>query len=356
MIKKILIVNPFGIGDVLFSMHVVQALKNALPQVRLGFLGNERTIELLKMNRSIDVCHTFNRDELRAFRRRSPGAFLSRILQYVRQIRREHYDVLLDLSLGREFSFVAFCLGIPKRIGFDYRGRGFFLTHKTGFTGYESKHVVDWQLSLLKHLDVKIPSGPFELSLEVSSPAARRAAARLKTLGFSGTDYFAVAPGGGRSWGENAVFKQWAPERFAEVGNAWASRHAAGVLLLGDSEERSLLEQVRLGLSAPCAVACDEPLESVCAMLKQARFLLCNDGGLLHLANALGVKTVSIYGPVDETCYGPYGKGAAHQVLTEPVPCRPCYRQFHFPPCAHRRRCLEELSVEKVLVAVEKIS
>ena len=126
--------------------------------------------------------------------------------------------------------------------------------------------------------------------------------------------------------------------------------------MLGDKEEEFLLDGVKNHLSLPCIKAAGLSLEVACALLRQSRFLLCNDGGLLHLANALGVPTVSLYGPVDEKVYGPYGSGVPRQVLTENVPCRPCYSKFHFPPCKNERRCLEELSVEKVLAAIGKIS
>ena len=99
-----------------------------------------------------------------------------------------------------------------------------------------------------------------------------------------------------------------------------------------------------------------ESIEKVCALLQRSNFLCCNDGGLLHLANALGVRTVSIFGPVDEKVYGPYGNHAAHEVVTEPVACRPCYKKFHFPPCPYDRRCLKDLAVEKVVAAMRKIN
>jgi ADP-heptose:LPS heptosyltransferase len=94
----------------------------------------------------------------------------------------------------------------------------------------------------------------------------------------------------------------------------------------------------------------------VAALLSRSSLFLGNDGGLLHLANALGVPSVSFYGPVDEKVYGPYGTETPHAVLTADVPCRPCYRDFRFPPCPHGRRCLEEISVEKAVEIAEKIA
>ncbi|MBI4616067.1 MAG: hypothetical protein HY720_20795, partial [Planctomycetes bacterium] len=85
------------------------------------------------------------------------------------------------------------------------------------------------------------------------------------------------------------------------------------------AEEKALLSEVasRLGVSAP--VAAGAPLETVCAILLRSTALFCNDGGLLHLANALGVKTVSVFGPVDPRVYGPYGNQTPHEALAENV-------------------------------------
>lgn len=354
--KKILVVNPFGIGDAIFSLYLVEVIKSRLPQAEIGFLGNERTAPLLRMNRSVDICHEFNRDEFRLLRRNNWAAFVSKILRFAGEIKKERYDTLFDLSLGREFSFVAALLGIHRRIGFDFKKRGRWLTHKTKLEGYEKKHVVDWQLGLLQHLGFETDNVSTRLPFFVSERSKKEARDFLVPYGCRDeTVFFAAAPGGGKSWGHNAAYKQWPVGKFAKVINDCPQASGAVPLIFGDAEERPILEQLKKEVLVPAVIVAGETLEIVSALLERSRFLLCNDGGLLHLANALGVKSVSIYGPVDEKVYGPYGTDIPHEVLVEPVPCRPCYQKFHFPPCQHERRCLEELSTDKVLAAVEKI-
>ena len=356
MVDNVLIINPFGLGDVIFSMTLVEALKKQLPRVRIGFLGNERTVPLLRMNASIDVSHEFNRDELRALRQKDLAGYLKRLLKYVGELKHSRYDTVFDLSLGREFSFAAFLSGIPRRVGFDYKGRGFFLTHRVPFTGYEGMPVSDRQLSLLTVIGLDALPVSSRLPLKVSGKAEEKASGILARDGRTPSQkIFAVAPGGGRSWGPNAIYKQWPAERFAHVVNR-LSRQGDTVLLLGDGEEKRLLLQVEKALSVPVVTVSGESLEVVASLLKRSQLLLCNDGGLLHLANALGVKTAAIFGPVDETAYGVCGHDTPHETLVQPVPCRPCYKQFRFPPCAHERRCMEELTMEKVLAAAQKIS
>lgn len=352
--KRVLVVNPFGIGDVLFSMVVVEALRKALPpDGKIGFTCNERVEGLVRLNTSIDRTFVFNRDLMSRLWRRHPGLYWAKMKGMLAMVRAEGFDTMIDFSLGRHYAFFAALIGIHRRIGLDFRGRGLFLTRKLKISGYSGFSVADVQLSLLDLVGVPYERGSARVPLVVSGAAKIEAAACLRRRGFFDSDpVLAVAPGGGRSWGSQAFFKQWAPERFAEAANA----HGRKVVLLGDKSERALLERVAALLDKPSVIVCGEPIETACAFLLRSKVLLCNDGGLMHLANALGVPTVALFGPVDERAYGPYGSDVPHEVLTEPVPCRPCYKDFRFPPCPHDRRCLDLLTVGRAVAALEKIA
>ena len=75
----------------------------------------------------------------------------------------------------------------------------------------------------------------------------------------------------------------------------------------------------------------------------------------MHLADCLGIPLLGIYGPVDENVYGP-AASARGVVVTRAVPCRPCYRHFHFPPCPYGKRCLEEITVDEVMNQIEHLT
>jgi ADP-heptose:LPS heptosyltransferase len=353
-VKRVLVVNPFGIGDVLFSMVLVEALRKALPaDGRIGFLCNERVDGLVRLNTSIDRTFTFNRGLMDRLWRKSPALCWAKTRGLLDLIRTERFDTMIDLSLGRQYAFFAAFVGIRERVGFDFRGRGIFLNRKKKIAGYADAHVADTQLGLLDLVGVPYERGHARIPIAVPDSSKNEVAAMLRKHGFSDTDrLLAVAPGGGRSWGENGRYKQWSPERFAEAANA----HGRKVILLGDKSERALLEKTASLIKPHSLVVCGEPFEKVGALLLRSKALLCNDGGLMHLANALGVPTVAVFGPVDERVYGPYGTDVPHEVLTEPVPCRPCYKDFRFPPCPHDRRCLELLPAERAVRALEKIA
>jgi len=355
--KKILIINPFGIGDVIFSMYLVEALRHHDPHYTIGFLCNERTKELVRLNVSIDRTYVFNRDFFRRLWKKNPFLMLKELKALLGLIRTENFDTVFDLSLGREYSFFMMLAGIKRRIGFDFKGRGIFLTRKIKIDGYSQRPVAETQLSLLAIAGLN-PQGDFlKIPIKASDNLAALVEKELRRRQFlDGSKIIAVAPGGGRSWGENAIFKQWDANRFAQILNRYAKNTRAKALVIGDQAEEDVLEKTARLLEVPYFLVKNEPIEKVSAFLQFSEVLLCNDGGLLHLANALGVKTIAIFGPVDEKVYGPYDKNIGHEVLTEAVPCRPCYQKFHFPPCPYERRCLTELSTNKVLAALEKIA
>jgi len=164
-----------------------------------------------------------------------------------------------------------------------------------------------------------------------------------------------IVPGGGASWGPNAVYKQWPPERFARMADHLA-RRGLQILLIGDAQEISLCRQVADRISVPPAFIVQVPsLLLLAGLLKRCRVVVGNDGGTMHLASAVGTPTVSIFGPVDASVYGPTPGGNTHRVVSKGLACRPCYQRFRFPPCPWDNACLKKLEVEPVLQAVDEI-
>ena len=217
--------------------------------------------------------------------------------------------------------------------------------------------MADIQLDLLELLGIQRPAAAPKVPLSVSERAKAEVENFLRKEGWETEALrISVAPGGGRSWGKDAIYKQWGPARFAEAVNRFAPGGPLRVILLGERKEEPLLRETAARLRRPALVFAGEPIEKVSALLLRSRFLLSNDGGLVHLANALGTRTVSIFGPVDENVYGPYRREVPNRLVTQSVPCRPCYRNFYFPPCPFSGRCLTELGVEKVVAAMKDVA
>lgn len=347
---RTLIANPFGIGDVLFSYPLVQAVRKADPNGFLGFLSNRRTAEIIGAWKELDWRAVFEKDEFRAAWRRFPREGLAYLRATVAEIRRQRFDTLLDLSLGWQYGLAGLLAGIPQRIGFDFRDRGRFLTHRLRIRGFHSQPVADYVLDLLPLLGLPRPVGT-DVQMELPEEARVRAAEHLRAQGVAAGRLVGIVPGGGSSWGPNAVFKQWPPERFAEVADALSQSAGATVLIFGDPAESELCARVAAAMrpSHPKLQVQLPSLLVVAGLLQRCSLVVGNDGGAMHLAALVGARTVSIFGPVDPSVYGPFSHRAGHRVVTQGLVCQPCYQGFRFPPCPWDNRCLKQLATEQVL-------
>jgi len=354
-LKRFLFINPFGIGDVLFTMPVVRAIKEASDDNRIGYWCNERVGDILRNNPHISGIFALSRGDLKKIYATSWKEGIYRSIKLFNGLKKGRFDISLDFSLDHRYSLMTKLAGVKKRIGFNYRNRGRFLTHKVDIEGYTSKPAADYYLGLLSFLDIK----PRDKRLELFVPESDnlRSRAILSQFQVKGEDLIiGLAPGGGASWGKDSVYKHWPAMKFAKLADKLADSLGARILILGDATERPIADIIVNVIKNPAIdLVGKTSLNGLAAMISNLRLLVTNDSGLLHLATALRVKTVSIFGPVDESVYGPYPLSVHHKVIKANIPCRPCYKNFRFPGCINERRCLEGISVEEVYQAVESL-
>jgi lipopolysaccharide heptosyltransferase II len=342
---KILIINPYGIGDVLFTTPVISNLRLAYPQASIAYLANRRTAEILRFNPDIAQVFVYERDEFVGNYRKYFELFKS--------IKQQSFDIVFDFSLNSSFGFLSAACGIKKRVGFDYRKRGRFLTHRVPMLGYEDKHIVEYYLDLLRL--IQIPVKTVQMKLDVPSQDIQWAQEWLEGHKIDpAKPLIAVLPGGGASWGKAARYKRWSASNYAHLIDKIVENFDAAIILLGDSKEEELCREVANQANFPVYFGVGKTsLLGLAALLMQCQGAIVNDGGPLHVAEAVGVKTVSIFGPVDPHVYGPYPV-ANHTVVQKLLPCQPCYRRFRMAECGHIS-CLGELSVEEVYRKVQNI-
>ncbi|MBI4310132.1 MAG: glycosyltransferase family 9 protein [Candidatus Omnitrophica bacterium] len=344
--NKILLINSFGIGDVLFTTPVISNLRRACPNARIVYIGNRRTAQFLEHNPKIDRVLVYERDEFYAAYQRNPIAFFREWLDFIREIKTEQFDGVFDFSLNSTFGFLGWWCGIPKRIGYDYRGRGRFLTRKIILEGYEGRHVIEYYLDLLRHAGIDVIDTRMELPVTAQDEEWARQWFKGQGIDFNKT-LVAVVPGGGASWGAQAKNKRWPAEKYADLTDKIIADSGAAVILMGDAGEERLCQEIaRLAHLPLYSAAGQTTLMQMAALLGRCRLAIVNDGGPLHVAVAAGIKTVSIFGPVDAAVYGPYPL-EGHRVVYKGLACQPCYRRFRQAQCGHLS-CLRDLSVEDV--------
>lgn len=353
---NILIVNPFGIGDCLFSTPLIHALKDIFPEGKLGFLCNKRTAPLLQNNPYIDELFIYERDDFKEFLSISWFKWLKEFTAFIKELRKNRFDLAIDLSLAVNFGFFLLLTGIKERIGYNYKNRGICLTSSIKLTGYEDKHVVEYYNDLLKLIKIEQRYQGIELYLKDEDRQYTENIFREHRVDKS-TAVIAIAPGGGASWGVQASLKHWPEEKFALLIDKIIEKYKVTVIILGDLKEKALLSSFK-------EKVCDRvinligktSLNQLSAVISRAEIFIGNDGGPLHIAAALGKKTISFFGPVDPKVYGPYPPDEKrHIVLRRTLECSPCYHSFRLNPCQRNRECLERINVDEVIDGVGRL-
>jgi len=347
--RRVLIANIFGIGDVLFTTPLIATLRREFEGVEIDYLSNARTKDIVRDIPGVGGNFIYEKDDFSDLWRSSKAGFFKAVSRLFTGVRKKKYDAVFDFTLSREFGlFFALC-GIRRRIGLDYKGRGMFLTDKIPLEGFEGRHVAEHYLDLLAPLGVFSPVKEMRIIPDEKSSA--EAGEYLKEKG-GPSPLVAVIPGGGASWGGHASRKRWQAEGFARTADILAE-NAFAVAVMGDTSEQALCQSVAEKMkNDPVFVENNLDLGTYAALLARCELVLCNDGGPLHMAVALGVRTVSIFGPVDEAVYGPYPPSDRHRVITaQELECRPCYGRFKLPECDKDNKCLADIRAEKVAEA-----
>jgi len=352
---KFLIINPFGIGDVLFTTPIIKAIKGSYPDAFIGYWSNLRVEPILASNPQINKVFALSRGDLKKIYQDSFFKGLAGALKLIWRIKKENFDICLDFSLDHRYSLFAKIIGIRQRIGFNYKGRGRFLTKRIDLAGYQQKHVVEYYLELLKFLN--IPAADKRLYLAVLPASEAKAKNILACAGIEENDLvIGIAPGAGGSWGKDASYKHWPALKFAQLADRLAAELKAKILILGDASEAKISEVItHVMRNKPVDLTGKTSLAILPAVIKSCNLLITNDGGPMHMAVALGIKTVSVFGPVSEAVYGPFPENRNHVVLKWDMDCRPCYNNFRLAACDKDRECLRSVSADAVFEAAVRL-
>jgi lipopolysaccharide heptosyltransferase II len=351
-LRRVLIVHPYGIGDLLFVTPVLRALRLIPTVEKVDLLIGSRTRKALESNPHVDEIFVVDKD---LFHARKTSENFRECFELGRKLRKNRYDLMIDFSLRREYAFGGqWLLKIPRRAGFDYRGRAFFHNIRLRIPeGFHGRSVTDFYCDLAELAGIPVEDRFLEFYL--TDRIRDEAAQWLKKEGCS--DILTVAPGGGESWGKDADFKRWPARFFADLINRLRGRLVFDrVVILGTEQEAPLGGEIKRLLEVECLDCTGKlPLEMAAALLERSRLFVGNDGGLVHMAHALRTPIIAFFGPVDPVVYGPYPPSSrAWPVYREGLPCRPCYRKFRYRADCREKECLRDLTPALVLEAAEK--
>jgi len=349
-IRRLLVRSTNWIGDVVMISPALAALRKRFPDARIEIVALPHLAECFAGNPAIDEVVPFDR------RGRDRGA--SGLFRLARTLRARRYDaaVLFPKAIGA--ALLARLSGIPIRIGLAADRRAWLLTHPVPLPPRDQpRHHLDLFLDVARAAGCDVADRtPF---FPVRAEAKARADAILRERG---AERFAFLVG--LHVGASKRPRAWHLDRFAETARRIAIGRGAGVLLVGgggDVPEMAQIEQ-RLG---PVAInACGRTsIQEMAALLARCRLFLGNDSGPMHLAGAVGVPVVAIFGPGDPARTAPVaaprdGGGGAVALVTKSYPCAPCRQDFFrecYPSPAGKPMCLESISVDEVVASANRL-
>jgi heptosyltransferase-2 len=317
--ERILVRAPNWIGDVVLSLPAVRDLRRNFPRARLEVLARPWVADIYRAVREVDAVRATTRFRVDAQALR--GAFDA--------------AVLLPNSVGSALQ--AWMARIPERWGYATDGRAPLLTRAPRVPPQvRGRSQVYYYRAMLAGAGLHVSAAP-DVSL-ACPPEWIADAGRLLDDGAEGAPWIGVNPGA-----FYGTAKRWLPERFAAVADGLSGR-GARVALVGGAAEREVGEAIAAQMTAPARMLCGETtLPELAGVLARLRLLVTNDSGPMHLAAALGVPVVAIFGPTDWRETHPVGDG--HRVIREPVHCSPC----RLRECPIDHRCMRRVTIDRVL-------
>lgn len=255
------------------------------------------------------------------------------------------FDMALLLQNAFEAAAVAWAAGIPERIGYARDGRSFLLTKAipvpVGVT-----HERFYYLELLKRAGIIEQIPECEAIRLDGAPAARAAGLERFRSRNMGETIVGVSPGA--AYGSA---KRWLPDRFAAAASEVARELDAQVAVFGSAQERDVCDEVARGVTVPVHnFAGETSLGEYIELAAACRVYLTNDSGPMHIASALGLPTVAVFGATNHITTGPTGPLAV--VVRENVECSPCLKR----ECPIDHRCMTRVEAARVArVALELV-
>ncbi|HTZ39959.1 MAG TPA: lipopolysaccharide heptosyltransferase II [Syntrophales bacterium] len=329
-INNVLIRGTNWIGDVVMTFPAIAAVRETLPHARITVLVKPWVADLVRMHPAVD--------EVMIYERPGRHAGIGGLWTLATELRRRHFDTAILLQNAIEAAIIAWLARIPIRAGYRTDARGFLLTHPVARSQeIRGVHQSLYYLEMLRALGLRSSDRTARI---VPAKQDREAAEkRLAEYGIADRrPIIGMAPGA--AYGPA---KRWFPERFAAVADRLIERYSCPVLLFGGAGDRAITEAVQsAATNAFTDVAGRTSLGEAVALIARCDLFITNDSGLMHVAGALGVPTVAIFGSTNPVTTSPPGERTV--IVRRAVDCSPCLK----PECPTDFACMGLISVDEV--------
>lgn len=345
-VRRIALVKFWGMGSIILLTPAIALLREKYPQATLTFVTQAANRDVLDLLAGVDEVLTLDVGH-------GPARFLASLAELVRAVRKARFDLWIDAEFLTRFSALLTCVsGARVAAGFHVPevARGRFHHVRAPFNGHW--HMID-NFCQLASGDLEPVSFHRPLERLVPRPeAVASLGAKLAERGLgTGEPYLVLNPNAG----ELALERRWSVERFARLADDLLQAFPGKIVTVGAPAERPYVQRMLAGVRARDRVidlAGLTSLPELVALFAEARLLVSNDTGPLHVASAVGTPTVAIFGPETPVLFGP--RGPQHRIVYRALACSPCLgvHNGRTVTCPYRTtHCVDGVTVAEVFSA-----
>ncbi|TSA11171.1 MAG: lipopolysaccharide heptosyltransferase II [Deltaproteobacteria bacterium] len=333
-IKNILIRSTNWVGDAIMTTPAIQAIRQNFPNAKITILAKPWVKDVFAANHCIDQIIVY--DSMHRHRG------LRGQVRMAKELAEQGLDLAILLQNAFEAAWLAYLARIPRRAGYNTDARSLLLTHSVPLKKETKKiHQVYYYLRMLEGLGLET-EGELKLFLSPPPDAATWAQKALFEAGVrEGDDLIGINPGA--AYGPA---KRWLPERFVELAGMLTRQADAKVVVFGTNADRKVGEGALA--TAPERVinmAGKTTLGQAMALMACCRVFITNDSGLMHVAAALHVPLVAIFGSTNPVTTGPFSDRVV--IVRKDIDCSPCLKAV----CPVDFRCMKEIMPEEIFAA-----
>jgi heptosyltransferase II len=342
--KNILIRGVNWVGDAVISIPAMREIRRIFPDSHIALLVRPWVADIYSAVEFIDEIIEYDKNGIH----RGWAGFR----KLIQSLRSRRFDLAVLLQNAFEAAWIAGCARIPIRAGYARDGRSLLLTHACKIDpSVLQVHQAHYYLGLLAGLGL-LPNRPWEekeypltIGIGVRDPDRNAAREMLRSGGLrEGQVLVGINPGA--FYGEA---KRWFPDRYAGVADALVERFDAKIVLFGSSTDLPVVEAVASNMKhASLILAGKSTLGQLMGLIKECNLLITNDSGPMHLAAALDVPQIALFGSTSEIATGPLSRNAV--VIKHPVECNPCFLR----KCPTDFRCMKGILRQQVIEAAQK--
>jgi len=340
--EKILIIKPSAIGDILHSMPFLYRLKKVYPNIKVSWVVNREYADLLEGNELIDKIYIFERKKWG--KKRSFFYTLKEFFNFTNEIKNNKYDLVIDLQGLLRSGLITYLAGVKKRIGLS-DSREFsrlFYNHIVNVCD-KKRHAVDRYLLVSSYIGIDgIHTKQIRFPIKWGVCADKKIDKFFENNKINNGD-LKIAINPISRWQS----KCWIPEKYAQLADYMIESMGAKVIFVGAKSDQENVNRI-LGLmkNKPISAVGETSLQELAALLKRMDLMVTNDSGPMHMAVAVDIPVVAIFGPTDPQLTGPYGDN--NFVLKKTTKCNTCFKKT----CKYKY-CMNLISVEEVVSAIQ---